>query len=193
MPFGFGRKDDVRRYVKGAYHTKISDKNQLAEIEKIADRLEADEEVLLVCKQTKNVLKPGGSLFTPNNIIVTSMKLIMRNPSALGLRQKVEMYTFDNIVDVKLERGILSSSLTINVPGSVDDGVIDAIGKDEAEQILRIIQDGIKKLKGVNQQQTVSESSSIADELAKIAKLKEQDIISEEEFQKMKKDLIDKM
>jgi len=193
MPFGFGRKDDVRRYVKGAYHTKISDKNQLAEIEKIADRLEADEEVLLVCKQTKNVLKPGGSLFTPNNIIVTDMKLIIRNPSALGLRQKVEMYTFDNVVDVKLERGILSSALTINVPGSVDDGVIDAIGKDEAEQILRIIQDGIKKLKGVNQQQTVSESSSIADELAKIAKLKEQDIISEEEFQKMKKDLIDKM
>lgn len=59
MPFEFGRKDDVRRYVKGAYHTKISDKNQLAEIEKIADRLEADEEVLLVAKQTKNVLKKG--------------------------------------------------------------------------------------------------------------------------------------
>ncbi len=193
MPFGFGRKDDVRRYVKGAYHTKISDKTQLAEIEKVADRLEADEEVMLVAKQTKNLLKPGGSLFTPNNIIVTNMKIIIRNPSALGLRQKVEMYTFDNIVDVKLERGILSSALTINVPGSVDDGVIDAIGKDEAEQILRIVQDGIKKLKGVNQQQNVNESSSIADELAKIAKLKEQDIISEEEFQKMKKDLIDKM
>ena len=193
MPFGFGRKDDVRRYVKGAYHTKISDKNQLAEIEKVADRLEADEEVLLVAKQTKNVLKPGGSLFTPNNIIVTDKKIIMRNPSALGLRQKLEMYTFDNIVDIKLERGILSSSLTINVPGSVKDAVIDAIKKDEAEQILRIVQDGIKRLKGVSQQQQVNQSSSIADELGKIAKLKEQDIISEEEFQKMKKELMDKM
>jgi hypothetical protein len=111
----------------------------------------------------------------------------------LGLRQKLEMYSFDNIVDIKLERGMLSSALTINVPGSVEDGVIDAISKDEAEQILRIVQEGIKKLKGVNQQQQVNQSSSIADELAKIAKLKEQDIISETEFQKMKKDLIDKM
>jgi hypothetical protein len=193
MPFGIGRKDDVRRYVKGAYHTKISDKSQLAEIEKVADRLEADEEVLLVAKQTKNVLKPGGSMFTPNNIIVTDRKLILRNPSALGLRQKLEMYSYDNIVDVKLERGMLSASLTINVPGSVSDGVIDAIGKDEAEQILRIIQDAIKKIKGMGNQQQIVQSSSIADELAKLAKLKEQDIISEEEFKKMKQDLIDKM
>lgn len=193
MPLGFGRKDDVRRYVKGAYHTKISDKNQLSEIEKVSDRLEADEEVLLVAKQTKNPLKPGGSILTPNNIIVTDKKLIIRNPSALGLRQKLEMYSYDNIVDVKLERGVMSSSLTINVPGSVDDGVIDAVGKDEAEQILRIIQDAIKKLKGMNNQQQVAQSSSIADELAKIAKLKEQDIISEDEFKKMKQDLIDKM
>lgn len=38
-----------------------------------------------------------------------------------------------------------------------------------------------------------SSGQSVADELAKIAKLKEQGILSEDEFTKMKQDLINKM
>jgi len=189
----FSRKDSARRYVKGSYHTKISDTKKLGEIEKIADRLESGEEVLIVTRQTKNPLKPGGSIFTPNTIIVTDKKLIIRNPSALGLRQKLEYYSYDNVIDVKLERGVFSAALEINVPGSVEDARIDALNKDEAEQILRIMQEGIKKLKGLKQEKQTQDSSSTADELAKLAKLKEQEIISEDEFQEMKKDLIKKM
>jgi hypothetical protein len=42
------------------------------------------------------------------------------------------------------------------------------------------------------QPQQQQSSISIADELAKLAKLKEQGIISEDEFQQMKQDLIKK-
>ena len=191
MPFGLGRKDSTRRYVKGSYHTKISDSKQLSEIEKVADRLEADEEVLLVTKQTKNPLKPGGSLFTPNAVIVTNKKLILRDPSALGLRQKLEVFRYDAIVDVKLERGILSAAIYVNVPG-FGASKIDAIDKNEAEQIQRIIQEAITKKNDVSSPK-LQESASIADELAKLANLKNQDIISNEEFEKMKKDLLDKI
>lgn len=193
MPFGFGKKDAGRRYADGASHTDISNTKQLDEIEKIADRLEADEKVMLVTRQTKNPLKPGGSLFTPNSIIVTDKKVILRNPSALGLRQKLEYYQYDTIVDVKLERGVLSSRLEINVPGSFEDASIDAVPKDDAEQILRIMADGIKQYrrKSANPQ-VVQQTTSTADELAKLAGLKEQGILSEEEFQKMKQDLISK-
>ncbi len=72
-------KDATRRYIKGSYHTKITDTGKLSEIEKIADRLDSTEEVLMVCKQTKNPLKSGGSLFTPDSIIVTDQKIIIRN------------------------------------------------------------------------------------------------------------------
>ena len=195
MPFGFGKKDAGRRYNKGAAQTDISDTKKLDEIEKIADRLDEDETVLLVTRQTKNPLKPGSSLFTPNSIIVTDKKLILRNPSALGLRQKLEYYSYDNIVDVKLERGVLSAALEINVPGSFEDARVDAISKDEAEQILRIMQEGIRKLRGKaegEQKQNSSDSSSIADELAKLAQLKEQGILSEEEFQEQKQRLLSK-
>ena len=95
MPFGFGKKDAQRRYSEGAAKTDISDTKKLDEIEKVADRLEENEKVMLVTRQTKNPLKPGGSLFTPNSIIVTDKKVILRNPSALGLRQKLEYYQYD--------------------------------------------------------------------------------------------------
>ena len=187
-----GRSDASRRYVKGAYHTKISDTKQLHEIEKVSDRLEADEEVILVTRQTKNPLKPGSSLFTPNSVIVTDLKIILRDPSALGLRQKLEVFRFDDVVDLKLERGALSAAIDINVPG-LGYSRLDAIGKDDAEQILRIFQEYKKKTKDVGEQQQVeTQTGSIADELAKLAKLKEQDIISTEEFQQMKKDLLSK-
>jgi len=193
MPFGFGKKDAGRRYSKGAERTEITDTKQLDEIEKIADRLDDDEKVLLVTRQTKSPLKSGGSMFTPNSIIVTDKKLIIRNPSALGMRQKLEYYSYDNIVDVKLERGMLSAALEINVPGSFEDARVDAISKNEAEQILRIIQEGVKKCKSqTNSPQVVQQETSIADELAKIAGLKEQGVISEEEFQTMKQKLLSK-
>ncbi len=192
MPFGFGKKDAGRRYNKGSELTDITDTKKLDEIEKIADRLDEDEKVLLVTRQTKNPLKPGGSIFTPNSLIVTNKKLIIRNPSALGLRQKLEYYAYDNIVDIKLERGVLSAALEINVPGSVDDARVDAISKDDAEQILRIMQDGIKKVRGNAQGNQTQGSSSVADELVKIAQLKEQGVISEEEFQEMKQKLLSK-
>ncbi len=193
MPFGFGKKDAGRRYSKGAERTEITDTKKLDEIEKIADRLDDDEKVLLVTRQTKSPLKSGGSMFTPSAIIVTDKKIIIRNPSALGMRQKLEYYSYDNIVDVKLERGMLSAALEINVPGSIDDARVDAISKDEAEQILRIIQEGVKKCKSqTNSPQVVQQEISIADELAKIAGLKEQGIISEEEFQTMKQKLLSK-
>ncbi len=192
MPFGFGKKDAGRRYNKGSAQTDITDTKKLDEIEKIADRLEEGEKVLLVTRQTKNPLKSGGSMFTPNSIIVTDKKLILRNPSALGLRQKLEYYAYDKVVDVKLERGMLSAALEINVPGSFEDARVDAISKDDAEQILRIMQEGIKREKGNLQGNQPQDSSSIADELAKIAKLKEDGVISDEEFQEMKQKLLSK-
>ena len=101
------------------------------------------------------------------------------------------MFRYDAIVDVKLERGILSAAIYVNVPG-FGASKIDAIDKNEAEQIQRIIQEAIAKKNDVSSPK-IQESASIADELAKLANLKNQDIISNEEFAKMKKDLLDKI
>jgi len=151
--------------------------NRKQEIKKIVNRLDEDEKVILVIRQTKNPLKPGGSLFTPDTIFATTKKIIIRNPSAFGLRQKVELYPYEKIVDVKLEKGMLSSAININVPGSIYNGYIDAIPKDDAEKLLKII------YKRMNQKKTLSSDD---DPLIILKKRFAKGEITKEEYEDMK-------
>ena len=89
-------------------------------------------------------------------------------------------------------------------------GVIEAIPKNKAEDLLEIIRSGMQNEGGggksppskkqktyellESKEYTVpfNQSISIADELRKLAKLKEEGILTEEEFKRMKQDLIRK-
>ena len=117
----------------------ITDEQKIDEIMQIAERIDECKQVITVIRQTKNPLKPGSSLTTPDTIIATTKIIIIRNPSALGLRQNVETYPYEKIVDLKLEKGMFSSLIDINVPGSIFDGYIEAIPKADAEYLLKII------------------------------------------------------
>ena len=196
----FGKKNNEdERY----YDTEITDKKALKEIEKIADRLDDDEAVLEVAKQGR--MNPGGAITTPNTIFATDKRLIIRNPTMLGARQNVEYFDYDKITNIKLEKGIFSSTLVLSYPGMdklaglltwgrEDDGEINGIPKDKAENILQIVRNAIVEAKKESQKPVqVVQQTSTADELAKLAKLKEDGILSDKEFDKMKKDLISKM
>jgi len=200
----FGKKND-----KENSYTEITDEKALNEIEKIADRLDEGEKVLEVATQSK--LKPGGALSSPNTVFATDKRLIIRNPTMLGARQNVEDFEYDNLTNIKLEKGLFSSTLVITAPGMgtaarnstmsgllpwgrSEDGSIDGIPKDKAEKILKIVRNAIVEAKKESQKPVqIVQQTSTADELAKLAKLKEQGILSDDEFDKMKKDLISKM
>ena len=191
------------------YDTEITDEKALNEIEKIADRLDEGEKVLEVATQSK--LKPGGANFSPNTVFATDRRLIIRNPTMFGARHNIEDFEYDNLTNIKLEKGLFSSTLVITAPGMGtaarnstmsgllpwgrnEDGSIDGIPKDKAENILKIVRNAIVKAKKESQKPVqVVQQTSTADELAKLAKLKEQGILSDKEFDKMKKDLISKM
>ena len=90
-----------------------------------------------------------------------------------------------------------------------EDAVITAIPKDKAEDLVEVIRNGMDRQREVYHQQQPqrvdvsttnnnnnndnSPTISIADELTKLAKLKEQGVLSESEFQQMKQDLLKKM
>ena len=156
----------------------ITDDKKIDEIMQVAERLDEDEKVIMVIRQTKNPLKPGGSLITPDTIFATTKKIIIRDPSALGLRQNIEVYHYEQIVDVKLEKGMFSSAIAINVPGSIFDGLIDAIPKKDAEELLKIIYDRIHGKKN---------STSNDDDPLKILKIRfAKGEITKEEYDEMK-------
>jgi hypothetical protein len=52
----------------------IADDKKIDEIMQIAERWEDDEKVIAVIRQTKNPLKPGSSLITPDTIFATTKK-----------------------------------------------------------------------------------------------------------------------
>jgi hypothetical protein len=126
------------------------------------------------------------------------------------------------ISSVRIDKGMFSSNIMFKAPGLVnssrrgkldklmmvdgdeirreqvgeeEDGIITAIPKDKAEELLEVIRNGMDRDREVysqQQQQSQPQSLSIADEITKLANLKERRIISEDEFQQMKQDLIKK-
>lgn len=177
-------------------------KDELREIKKVKKILDPDEKILIVAKQGR--FKPGGALVTPNTIFATEKRLIVRNPTMLGLRASVESIPYDKITSVKLEGGVFSSTIVIRSPGLSEltrlgrrtgllawgrgeEGSIDAIPKGKGKQLLEIIREGMEKAKAPK---VVAPSVSIADEIKKLAELKDAGIITEKEFQTKKKELL---
>ena len=196
----------------------------MEEISKVTEMLSPDEKVLLVAKQSR--IKPGGSLHTPNIIYATDRRIIIRDPYMLGIKENVVDIPYDIVTSVKLEKGLLSSTIRFKSPGLMsstklgmmdslidgeDDqgGIIEAIPKDKAQDLLEIIRSGIRTssnrksapsrnqkpnelLESKEYTEPPNQSISISDEIRKLARLKEEGLITEEEFKQMKQDLIRK-
>ena len=207
MSSGFGKTNNLS--------VESLDNNDLQEIKKIREMLNPDEEVLVVARQSR--VRPGGSAVTPNIIYATNKRIIIRDPYMMGIKENITDIPYDVITSVKLDKGLLSSTIRFEAPalvgskrlGMIDgivggendhEGMIEAIPKRKAEDVVQVIRSGMHRT-GYNQDETqiashhqssdINYQSSIADELTKLGKLKEQGIITEKEFAKLKKDLLD--
>jgi Bacterial PH domain/Short C-terminal domain len=232
MPFSFGKKwsgaGEDEQQPHQPFTTDVTDADDLEETKRIAHMLNPNEEVFVVARQSR--FKPGGSKFTPNIVFGTDRRIIIKDPSMLGLRENIVDIPYDMISSVRLDKGVFSSNVIFKAPGLIssnrrgkldkmmegygnneglaeEEVMITAVSKDKAEELVEIIRNGIDKDREVyrppqwqqqqHQQEPTSsypqpQSISIADELMKLANLKEKGIISEDEFKQMKQDLINK-
>ncbi len=211
---------------KDSFITDITDGGELGEIRKIADMLNSDEKVLLVATQSR--IKSGGSAFSPNTIYATDRRIILRDPKMLGLKAEIIDIPYNFITNAHVEKGLLSATVTFNAPGLFnpsisnripgierlhidergENGVIDAIPKKKADELVEIIRNGITQIRpnlgfspataaaaaaagmGNNNNNTNAKRKSNVEELTKLADLKERGVISEEEFIKMKERIL---
>ena len=193
---------------KNSFNTDITDGDELNEIEKIEKILNSEEKVLLVARESR--LMPGGSILTPNTVIATDKRVIIRDPYMLGLKSDLIDIPYDVITSVKLQKGVFTSTILFKAPTMVNksklglmdenisgeddqDGVIEALSKDKAEELLEIIRRRMK-VTGSGEAETTSsvDTISIADEIEKLSKLKQKGSLSESEFQIMKQQLLQK-
>lgn len=192
---------------KHSFRTDISDGDELNEIEKIEKILSSEEKVLLVARESR--LMPGGSALTPNSVIATDRRVIIRDPYMLGFKSELIDIPYDVITSVKLQKGVFTSTILFKAPTMVNksklglmdenisgeddqEGVIEALPKDKAEELLEIIR---RRMKANSTGEVTSsiDTISIADEIEKLSKLKQKGILSESEYQKMKQQLLEKM
>jgi hypothetical protein len=196
MPSGIDREEGEEGSTS-SFVTDITDKNELEEIQRIANRLVKDEKVIFVARQSR--FKPGGSKGSPATFFVTSQRLIVRNPSMMGMREDFSSVNYDKISSLNVKKGFFSSTLKIMAEGFAGD--IDAIDKEKAEKIMSYIEEKMNQAttsavqSRTNTTTTITsnpQSSSAADELTKLARLKEQGILSEAEFNQMKQEILKK-
>lgn len=209
MPFGFGKKWNTDKVVSNDSIEPL-DKDDYEEIEKIKEMLNPNEEVIVVARQSR--ILPGGSYITPNVIYATNRRIIMRDPYMLGIKENIVDIPYDVITSVRLEKGLFSSEIRFEAPAIVgskrlgmihgivsgetdNEGIIRAIPKRKAEDLVQVIRSGIygydnSEIRSPPHQQHAN-STSLADELTKFAKLREQGVLTEDEFERIKKGLLE--
>lgn len=104
------------------------------QVRKISKMLNPDERILLVAIQSR--IRPGGSLFTPNEIYATDRRIIIRDPYMLGIKENIVDIPYDIITSLKLEKGLLSSTIRFKAPGLVSStkmGMMDSIADGSKE------------------------------------------------------------
>ena len=182
--------------------------------EKITDRLDPGERVVMSIRQSR--MWAGGSPVTPNSVFITPMRVIIRNPTRLGLGEQVEDFAYGDITNIRLERGITSSSLIFSIRGRTEmsktgrntnsaayglwgrdtPGAIDALPRDKAEKAYRYIRERMREAKEGKRQEgrTGGNTNGKPERQDPLHELKMRYVrgeITEAEYEKMKRKVLE--
>lgn len=106
----------------------------------IKQMLLPDERVMGVAKQSR--LKAA---MTPDSIIITDRRIIRCSPSALGLRKEIEDYRYEDVANLKIDKGVLFASITVKRRFMSADLVLDNLPKGKADYLTRLIQENVNR------------------------------------------------
>jgi hypothetical protein len=169
------------------------------------------EQMLL--RVTQSRVGPGSSMTTPSSLYITNMRVIYRIPKWAGLKADIIDVNYQDIADVSLKRGILHTDIVLKSRFHTEDIIIPGIDKHTAEQADALIRQGIRGenfepmdpqpytqqlKKNLNyrhntqseEDQAMQENQDPLDKLAKLADLKQKGAITEEEFQRLKTEIL---
>lgn len=109
----------------------------------------------------------------------------------IGLSRKKMTLPFDLIAQVNISRGVFSAELEVINKGGAANLTIKGLKKSEAEEAKSLIEKYIKQVSQPDKERHTSEPSQyLADDIRKLNELKTEGILTEEEFQKKKYQLL---
>ena len=107
----------------------------------IKKMLLADEQVMAVIKQSR--LKAAT---TPDSIIITNQRIIRYSPSTLGLHKEIEDYRYEDIANLKIDKGILFATITLKRRFMSEDLILDNLPEGQVDYVFRLIQENLRRM-----------------------------------------------
>lgn len=109
----------------------------------------------------------------------------------LGVTRKKMTLPFDLIAQVNISRGLFSAEIEVINKGGSANLVIKGLNKNEAEEAKALIEKYVKEAsESTKEKHTPDSTASLADEIRKLNELKIEGILTDEEFQKKKEQLL---
>lgn len=132
------------------------------DVDLVKDLLWENENVQITVKQRR--IGPGGSVITPTSVVATDMRIIIVNKATLGIRKDYEVIPYKQIASVRLEKGIISSTVFVRVQGydkdkgllkgKKEEGEIDGLRNNDAvalsDYLNKRISENAERLSGAN-------------------------------------------
>ena len=198
----------------------IKEEDELYKITEISSVLDINEKVLLVITQSK--VRLVGLPFTSYVIYATDRRIIIRDISLNGLKENTVGIPYSLITDINRKEGFISARISLKVSrirsdeelpsldeygntGNEYEWIIEHIPNSKALLLVNIVRAMINKWEFLSEEhQSVLDSNengvtsfstleSPADELFKIARLKNEGVINEEEFARLKQNIIERI
>jgi len=107
----------------------------------IKKMLLADEQAMGIIRQSR--LKAAA---TPDSIIITNQRIIRYSPSTLGLHKEIEDHRYEDIANLKMEKGILFATITLKHRFMSEDLILDNLPARQVDYVFRIIQENLKRI-----------------------------------------------
>lgn len=197
----------------------IKDEGDLYRITEISSMLDVDEKVILVIAQSK--IRLVGLPFSSHIIYATDRRIILRDISLHGLKENNIGIPYTIITDIAHKQGFISSSIKLKVnrmrgengltilgqygvTGNEIEWIIEHLPNGKAVRLVKIVRAMISKWELLCEDQqpiadpnehivaSFSTVDSPADELLKIARLKSEGVLTEQEFIMLKQNIIER-
>jgi hypothetical protein len=219
--FGFGTKRVINIDTDPKLTTnQIKDEDELYRITEISSMLDINEKVMLVINQSK--LRLVGLPFTSYVIYATDRRIIIRDISLHGLKENTIGLPYSLITEINHEEGLVSARIRLKIKRARDDKgkdlldryeitgndfewIIEHVPNSKAQRLVKIVRAMIVRREYSSEEhqlpanliETVAASASTvdsaADELLKIARLKSEGVINEQEFARLKQNIIGRL
>lgn len=107
----------------------------------IKKMLLADEQIMAVIKQSR--LKAP---ITPDSVIITNHRIIRCSPSSLGLHNEIEDYRYEDIANLRIDKGIMFARIIVKRRFMSEDLILDNLPVGRLDYIFRLIQENLRRI-----------------------------------------------